>query len=59
MAKKDIKQEGTVLSKTASGELVIVSIQTGEGSVQTLHVTKVEAKGLELGDSVSLALVRK
>jgi len=59
MAKKEIKQEGTVLSKTASGELVIVSIQTVEGSVQTFHVTKEQARGLELGDSVSLALAKK
>jgi len=60
MAKTDtITQQGTVLSKTISGEFVIVSLQIEGGSVQTLHLTKEQAKGYELGDTVSLVLSRK
>jgi len=60
MAKTDtITQQCIVLSKTISGEYVIVSLQVAGGSVQTLHLTKDQAKGYELGDAAMLVLSKK
>jgi len=60
MTKTDtITQQGTVISKTVSGELIIVSLQVPGSSVQTLHMTKEQAKGYELGDSITLVLSKK
>ena len=60
MAKNEtITQEATVLGKTVSGTFIIVSLQAGEGAVHTFHLTAEQAKGLELGDTVVLTLVKK
>lgn len=60
MAKADtITQQCTVLSKTISGEYIIVSLQVVGGSVQTLHLTRDQAKGYELGDTATLVLSKK
>lgn len=47
----------TVLSKTASGDQVIVSLQSGQG-VHTVYLSKEEASQFELGDEVTVALTK-